>query len=129
MRKCLIFLIIGSMLLSFAACGASASKASKKGLSVATQAVELLDNYLDGKENGSFVYEKLDDLCSQMNYTSDYVGTQKTDEQAADYEIHRQLLFASTAVMHDKFNGDAETYENVIEKRNALAVLAGIDER
>lgn len=129
MKRVFIALTVIALLFVLVSCGASTPTASKKGISVATQAVELLDNYLDGKENGSFVYEKLDDLCSQMNYTSDYVGTQKTDEQAADYEIHRQLLFASTAVMHDKFNGDAETYENVIEKRNALAVLAGIDER
>ena len=128
MKKIALFLLIVASLISVTACGTS-SKASKKGQSVAKQAVEVLDDYLDGIENGKDAYEKLERLYDQMNYAGEYEGIRLTDEEKTDRFIHSYLLYAQIAVSNDKFEGDAETYEEVIAERNRLAALVGIKER
>lgn len=129
MKKIITILAVIAIIMSCTSCGMPASKASKKGLSIAKQAVEIMDKYLDGKETGDSTDTKLEDLYEQMRYAGEYAGTQMTEEQKADYEIHRILLFAWISVGTDKHNGNADTYEKVINERNRLAELAGLDER
>lgn len=77
-------------------------------------------------ENGTmaFAYIRMRDTQPENLPVSEM-----TEEQGTDYEMHRQLLFVSVAASREKNNGNADTYENVIDKRNEFSVLAGLDER
>ncbi len=128
MKRFALFLLIVALLMGVAACS-PASKASQKGQSVAKQAIETLDDYLDGNTTLDSAREKLFDLHDQMSYTNEYAGKEKTDAQQEDWFISHHLLMAALAVDMDSYKGNADTYDDIIKQRNELAALVGIKKR
>lgn len=120
--------IIASIVLFCACSQQSKTNASQKGISIAAQAVAVLDGYLDGSVNYESASDQLDELYHKMDYTSEYHAPM-SDEETADWLIHQQIIHASHQMTMDNYKGSAETYDSVIEARNEIAVLAGKNER
>ena len=126
----ILILAVAAIVATNASNSSAKSNATAKGASVAKQAVALLDDYLDG---GDFetVKDGLDDLYDEM----DYVDTMPTDtseesrQHTADLCISLILATARVQLIEDNYNGDYETYAEILEQRNELAQYAGIDER
>lgn len=126
MKKVLTILGVACIIFSLCACSSSApttsSKASKKAVSIGKQAVELIDQYLDGEGEYRAIVDKLDELHHKLEYVYDYTYPY-TDEQRADSDIHRYILFATTHITSDHLGGTPENYEKIIEERNIIASL------
>ena len=127
--KRLFFAIAIISSIVFCACSQqSKTNASKKGISIAAQAVDVLDGYLDGSVKYESASDQLDELYHKMDYASEYHAPM-SDEEMADWLIHQQIIHASHQMTMDNYKGSAETYDSVIEARNEIAVLAGKNER
>lgn len=132
MKKVLAILGVACIVFSVCACSSSApvptSKASSKAVSIGKQAFDIIDQYLDGTETYRTVSDTLYDLHDRMRYASEY-SYPYTDEQRADYDIQRYILFASTYIHIDHNGGTPENYEKIISYRNKIAGLVGEDAR
>ncbi len=119
----LLFLVISLLL---AGCGGG-SKASAKAVSVAKSAVEVADDYLDGRLSYSQADAKLDQLKEEMAYVDDL--KQGDENKASDFSISVSITLLSTDIFHDSVNKTSESYNKVIETRNDLAKAAGLSKR
>lgn len=129
MKRLFFAIAIISSIVLFCACSQqSKTNASKKGISIAAQAVDVLDGYLDGSVKYKSASDQLDELYHKMDYVSEY-RSPMSDEERADWLIHQKIIHASHQMTMDNYKGSAETYDSVIEARNEIAVLAGKKER
>lgn len=127
MKKTLVLILAVVLLLS--ACSGTKVTASAKAVSVGKQAVEALDAYLDGSISGKDVNEKLSDLAKQLEYTSEYAGTNMTDQQRDDWYVKSDLVSANHAIIVDGYRGSPEAFDQIIEMRNAIAKIVGVPAR
>ena len=127
--KRLLSIVLIAAIFVLSACSSPKPEASQKAISVGTRAVKLLDDYLDGAVDYKEVREKLSELQEQMEYASSYTATDKTAEQFADYQVYFKLGLISWDVFKDSYEGDADTYDEIISDRNEIAKLVGIKER
>ncbi|MCD8295044.1 MAG: hypothetical protein LUE27_07380 [Clostridia bacterium] len=114
------------------ACGSkSSTNATDKGVSVASQAIEVIDGYLDGKTSYDTAKDTLSSLSSEMDYIED-MPNETSDEMAqrtADTLIRSKLTIISGDILDDYYHGDNETYDKIVEDRNELAENAGLESR
>lgn len=105
--------------------------ASDKAVSVAKQAIEVVDQYLDGETDGSEASDKLDELKEEMEYVDDMpTGTSEEKRRhTADSSIAADIFILSTDIVLDKHDADADSYDELVDKRNELAEKIGEDER
>jgi len=122
-------IILAALIVILSACSSPKIEASQKAISVGTRAVNLLDDYLDGAAEYKEVSEGLAELEEQMEYASGYAEKGKTPEEQADFRIYLKLPSASWSVFKDSYDGNAETYDAVINSRNEIAKLIGMKER
>ena len=115
-------------LVVFLSCGCgSKTKASDKAISVAKQAVEVADNYLDGKVSKDIAYDKLNSLYDEMSYVDNL--TDSDPNKTEDFYIQLDTLHLSTSVLLNDINNDSKSYDEVIKARNDLAEDAGLKAR
>lgn len=105
--------------------------ASDKAVSVAKQAIEVVDQYLDGETDGSEASDKLDELKEKMEYVDDMpTGTSKEKRQhTADSSVATDIFILSADIVLDKHDADVDSYDELVSKRNELAEKIGEDER
>lgn len=105
--------------------------ASDKAVSIAKQAIEVVDQYLDGGVDGSEASDKLDELKEEMEYVDDMpTGTSKEKRRhTADSSIATDIFILSTDIVLDKHNADADSYDKLVDKRNELAEEIGESKR
>ena len=128
MRKVIaVLMIIVAFLCSCS--NAKEVKASNMAVSVGKQAIQLIDDYLDGRKNAHDVQQELMALHEKMSYTSDYVGTEMTAEQRDDWSISNAILSAEANIGFYEYDSNPENYNTIIERRNNLADLVGIEKR
>lgn len=127
MRKAVVLLLILAVLLC--ACSQANVTASAKAVSVGKQAVEAIDAYLDGSATSKETGDKLSELARQLSYTSDYAGTNMTDQQRSDWYIKTDIDLAGHDIIMDNYNGTPETYDEIVKQRNEIAELVGVDKR
>lgn len=127
MKKILVLILAVVLLLT--ACSGTKVTASAKAVSLAKQAVEALDGYLDGSMSYNEAHDVVDEASRKMEYTSNYTGTDMTDEQRADWYIHMNLVHAASALTFDNYEGTPERFNDVVDARNKIAEYAGLDKR
>ena len=121
-NRIMSFAAVLLLLIGLCACGAK-TQASAKAVSVAKQAVEIADNYLDGKIKYEKATEQLDDL--DMSYAYD----DKSASHTADVAISTDLTMLRGAIVTDHFDQTSESYNKVLAKRNDIAKDAGLKTR
>lgn len=127
MKKILVLILAIVLLLT--ACSGTKVTASAKAVSLAKQAVEALDGYLDGYMSYNEAHDVVDEASRKMEYTSNYTGTDMTDEQRADWYIHMNLVHAASALTFDNYEGTPERFNDVVDARNKIAEYAGLGKR
>lgn len=127
MKKILVLILAIVLLLT--ACSGTKVTASAKAVSLAKQAVEALDGYLDGSMSYNEAHDVVDEASRKMEYTSNYTGTDMTDEQRADWYIHMNLVHAASALTFDNYEGTPERFNDVVDARNKIAEYAGLGKR
>ena len=128
MKKILVLILAVTLLL--AACSSKPkTAASAKAVSLAKQAVEALDSYLDGDTSYKEAHAAVEEASRKMEYTSNYTGTDMTDEQRADWYIHMNLVHAASALTFDNYEGTPERFNDVVDARNKIAEYAGLGKR
>lgn len=125
-KRIAIFLVTVLSVL-FALSGCSSTKASDKAVSIAKQAIEAVDDYLDGKITYDSVSAKIDDLCNEMAYVDDL--DRDDEHKAADYSISVSISTLPSDLLWDNYHNDDESYAKVVETRNELAEEAGLKKR
>jgi len=105
--------------------GGGGTALSDKALSVAKQAVEVADAYIDMEIDSDEADEKLDALKEEMEYTDDLPAEDKSE----DYVISTDLTLISHAILMDSIDNTSESYDKVVEARNSLAEDAGLKKR
>lgn len=131
MRKFISTITVFIILLAtFTACKASAN-ASEKAVSAAKQAIECVDDYLDGKVGYDDISDKLDEIGNSMEYASEYTPEEKNEDpqKYSDYRIHFELLLLPHSILMDSIESDPESYQEIIDCRNKIASYAGLPER
>lgn len=103
------------------------TKASKKAVSVAKQAVEVADEYLDGGLTYSEAIDKLDALESDMAYVDDLDAGD--EHKTADWSISVSIVLLSSNILFDHMDSTSESYDKVLDERNSLAEKAGLKKR
>ncbi|MCD8206887.1 MAG: hypothetical protein LUD72_03010 [Bacteroidales bacterium] len=114
------------------ACGSTESaSATAKGISVAQQAIDAIDGYLDGKTSGDSARDKLDELTDEMDYVDDLPRdtAQEEEHYAADWSIRLDLTGAVSQILLDQYNGDNESFDKIVDVRNDIAEAAGLETR
>ena len=124
MKKMIVVLLLISSVLLCSCVAKVESKASSKALSVAKQAIQVLDGYLDGTTNNKECINKLKELNDQLDYVHGN-KSQMSDEETADWQISARITAANHKVLMDGTNGNAATYQEVIDARNELAKIIG----
>ncbi|MCD8328836.1 MAG: hypothetical protein LUC25_07070 [Ruminococcus sp.] len=131
MKKFLVPIVCILSLLFFTACSENETNASEKAISIATRAVNVADQYLDGTLDGETAYDLIDGYYDDMSYVDSM--SQNTDEErkqhTADFCIQIDVSSLASDVLGDRIYGDSESYNNVIESRNNLAEDAGLEKR
>lgn len=118
-------LVVLATIPTFTACGTE-TELSDKAVSVVKQAIEITDAYLDGKATYEEVSTKFDELREAMAYADSLsVG----DEYYEDKLIRFDFTILEGDIFSDSYNGNIETYDEVITKRNELAETAGLKKR
>lgn len=127
MRKVFALLLILAVLL----CGCSQAKvtASAKAVSLAKQAVEAIDGYLDGTMSYKDAHDAVEEVTRKMEYASNYKAPDWTEEQKTDWFIHSALVSAGHDLIMDNYEGTPETYDEIVKQRNEIAELVGVDKR
>lgn len=128
MRKVFALLLILAVLL----CGCSTGKqvkASNMAVSIGKQAVQLIDDYLDGTKNARDVQSQLMELYEKTNYASEHTAKDWTEEQRDDWFIHSSILSAEANIGFYAYDSTPEKYDKIIECRNKIAELVGVDKR
>lgn len=123
---CLCAILLSALLL-FSGCGKEEPKASDKAISVGKQAVEVADDYLDGKSTYDTAYDKLDALLEELDYVDDL--TDSDENYPYDFYIQLDVLDVQTQILLDDMKSTAETYDNILKSRNDLADEVGISSR
>lgn len=126
MKKALCCALVAAMLLCTNGCSGGGTALSDKALSVAKQAVEVADAYIDMEIDSDEAEEKLDALEEEMEYSFDLAID---DEHKADYTISVDLTLLSSAISNDSYDNTSESYDKVVEARNSLAEDAGLKKR
>jgi len=125
MKKALCCTLVAAMLLFTNGCSGGGTALSDKALSVAKQAVEVADAYIDMEIDSDEADEKLDALKEEMEYTDDLPAEDKSE----DYVISTDLTLISHAILMDSIDNTSESYDKVVEARNSLAEDAGLKKR
>ena len=125
MKKVLCCALVAAMLLCTNGCSGGGTALSDKALSVAKQAVEVADAYIDMEIDSDEAEEKLDALEEEMEYTDDLPAGDKS----GDYVISTDLTLISHAILMDSIDNTSESYDKVVEARNSLAEDAGLKKR
>ncbi len=106
-------------------CGTK-TELSDKAVSVVKQAIEITDAYLDGKATYNEVSTKFDELREDMAYADSLsIG----DEHYEDKLIRFDFTILEGDIFADSYDGNIETYDDIVEKRNELAETAGLKKR
>ena len=126
MKRILVLILAVTLLL--AACGQKTA-ASAKAVSLAKQAVEALDNYLDGSVSYKDAHDVVEEAAKKMEYTSSYSAKDWTEEQKADWYIHSELVMAAHDLLMDNYEGTPERFNEIVERRNKIAEYAGLVKR
>lgn len=132
MKKIGIFLLCGMML--FIMCGCS-GKEGMSGLSeemkeLGIAAVEIADNFLDGKITGEEAVEKLEknSFMADLQYDMEKKEAEKDTEARTDYKngslVTSSILLLKISIC-DKNDGTG-TEKDIIENRNNLAEIVGV---
>ena len=121
-NRIMSFAAVFLLLIGLCACGAK-TQASAKAVSVAKQAVEIADNYLDGKIKYEKATEQLDDLDMSYAYED------KSASHTADVVISSDLTILKHNILMDKIDKTSESYNKVLEARNEIAKDAGLKTR
>ena len=121
-----VFFLILSIVLLLVGCGESKTNASDKAISVAQQAIDAVDSYLDGDVDGKRTLASLNKLSDELDYVHDM---ESSSEKTADLAISIQLTGLHTAVNRDNYDSTSATYKKVKEARNDLAEAAGLKKR
>ena len=128
MKKQIACVLVLLLLMNCAACGGS--KASETATSVGTQAVSILDEYLDGSKSYVAACVVADSLYAQMEYAYDYEDLESpTAEQEADRALLLQLLYCKSILSSDGFEIPPETYTTAAIIRNNIAEIIGVEAR
>ena len=125
MKKVIMPFLCLSLIL-FAACSTGID-ASDKAVSVAKNAIEVVDAYLDGEMTYSETSDQLDTLKSEMDYVDEMEPG--AEHKAEDFSIGAKILMLSTKVTSNSIYGDSESYEEVVDARNELAEDVGLGKR
>ena len=130
MKKILVLIFVNLFLLSCVSC--ATTSASIKAVSVGKQAIVILDDYLDGKQDYKSAYEQVEELFDQMKYAESYNEidySDRTDEQKADKDVYFYLLSSKIYLISDNMDRTPESYAKVLEIRNELAQVIGVSDR
>lgn len=114
MKKILPFWLAAIMVLALTGCGGI--DASNKAVSIGKQALTAVDEYLDGESEYFNVKDRLDECYDELEYADDLPIDEK-----ADWYIRVDILNMSAYLNSDHYDGNAETYDKLIESRNSLA--------
>lgn len=99
-------------------CGKTKYNASDKALSCANQAIEIGHQYLDGDKSADAAKDKLERLCSAMQYAKEYTFDEKNEdvEKFADADIQFYISSLDTNILFDSgISADADSFDNVKE--------------
>ena len=120
----LIFLLVTKVVVTLQENGKTPSS---KALSVAKQAIQVADDYLDGKITGNKAKAEFDGFNESMKYVDDLSRTDKNRQE--DYNIQHGIFILSTSISTDDYKKTSESYDHVMESRNNLAKDAGLKNR
>lgn len=114
-----------------ASCGSSSTNASDKAVSIAQQAIDITDDYLDGNASYDYVIDTIEELRDEMDYVDDMPEdtAEEVRQHTADYSIRSALTILKSDITDDHYDGDNETYDDIVDKRNEIAEKAGLDQR
>lgn len=131
MKRFLSLALAAMLLITACSCSGGGGNASDKAVSVASQAIEIADQYLDGDIDAGEADEKLDDLIEQMSYVDDLPDetAEESRQRAADFLISTDLTVLSYSIFNDNYEQTSDSYDEVVENRNELASDAGLKER
>ena len=127
MKKTLVLILAVVLLLS--ACSGTKVTASAKAVSLAKQAVEAIDGYLDGDTSYKEAHAAVEEAARKMEYTSSYKAPDWTEEQRTDWFIHSELVSVAHDLLMDNYEGTPERYNEIVESRNKIAEYAGLGKR
>ncbi len=131
LKRLAVAALCASMLLACACGSTKSTSATAKGVSVAQQAIDAIDGYLDGKTSSDSARDKLDELKDEMDYVDDLPRDTVQEEQqyAADWSIKLDLTTAGSRILLDSYDGDNESFDEVVNVRNLIAEAAGLEKR
>jgi len=124
MKKFICVLLLVGMVVVLGACGDSGSAASERNISIATRAVETTDEFLDLNISARTARDRIDALAP-----IDTNATENADENSANSTLNHRVLMLRFALSSAASNDTSETYNRVLEERNALARELGIRRR
>lgn len=127
MKKILVLIMAVVLLLT--ACSGAKATASAKAVSLAKQAVEAMDGYLDGSVGYKEAHDTVEEVVGKMEYTSSYKAPDWTEEQRTDWFIHSELVSVAHDLLMDNYEGTPERYNEIVESRNKIAEYAGLGKR
>ena len=127
MKKTLVLILAVVLLLT--ACSGSKVTASAKAVSLAKQAVEAIDGYLDGATSYKEAHAAVEEAVKKMEYTSSYKAPDWTEEQRTDWFIHSELVSVAHDLIMDDYEGTPERFNEIVESRNKIAEYAGLGKR
>lgn len=122
MRKVKALILAFTAVLILTACGGG-TKAIAKAVSIATQALEVADTYLDGGSTSSEATKAL------RAFDMDYVSNDNSDSHTADFAISTDLTLLSHAITMESIDKSSKSYDDFLEARNKLATDAGLKKR
>lgn len=99
---------------------------SDKAMSVAKQAVKVIDDYLEGNISYEEARDKISGLDDDMEYAN---SIEYGEEHYDDRWLRHDLTMLSFSLMSDRWDGDLESYEELVEDRNKIAEDAGLKKR
>lgn len=127
MKKILVLILAVALLLT--ACSGAKATASAKAVSLAKQAVEAMDGYLNGSMSYAEAHDTVEEVAGKMEYTSSYKAPDWTEEQRTDWLIHSELISVAHDLIMDNYQGTPERYNEIAESRNKIAEYIGLGKR
>lgn len=114
------------LILALTACKAKSTATvieySSKANSIGSQAISLIDDYLDGKTDHETTLTKLDRLYSDMK---DIDKVDIDEKYLGDDFITTDILMANTSILQYSLTDTDDNYNSILEHRNSIAERVG----
>jgi len=124
MKKLFCVFLVMALVAGLVGCGSNEPAASERNINIATRAVEIVDEFLDGAIRAGVAHDRVNELAE-----IDTTNTKDVRVDQANHRLSTDLLLLRTDLSRAAWEDTTENYNRVLERRNALAERVGIDAR